>query len=327
MKRVIKCFCMMALVALAFTSCKKEEQKSIIKVSSEQLVVESEDRAYIRPDLQIVFEVGDRCMLFNIDNEVPTHSHCCVYKSLEEGASVSYEDVGYGTIAEDILDAYYGFYPGGEGHTVSLLPQGENKAKFRVEPTQEYRLNKVSMGDMYMAAKVDDVEHLSEASFDFKNICGILQLKPYEAAQRTVQSIEVVDNTFHLSGWVELIIPEVDPIEMRALFNAYNPSNEDYLRRLNEYKNRIGYNVTDAGYSVVLDCMGEESPNGVQLGSSKSNTPVFNIVLRPLALSNGFHLIFTFTDGTTKDVDLSSLTAVTITPNVIKPVSINLDSF
>lgn len=314
---------MMALVALAFTSCKKnEDTKSSFIASTQELVIQSEDedRAYIDEQSKIHFEIGDMCMLFNINEEVPTESHAALYEAVQQGNLVRFEQSGYGEIGEDMLDGYYGFYPGGPGHTMTDMEQ--NRCSFFVDTVQEYRVNRISVQDMYMASKSDQGTHLSEAHFMFKNVCGILQLKPYESARRTVTKIEIEDCGFHLTGWVNLIIPNVDPTYMQSLFNRYNPSNETYMAELNAYKDYVGYNVTEATNKITMYV-----PDGAQLGNSKNNTPIFNIVLRPLAMSQGFKITFTFSDGATKVVDLSSATSVVIKPNVMQPVSINLDSF
>lgn len=329
MKKVMKCMCMIAVVALAFTSCKKNEQKSTIVASTQEFVMQTEDgeRAYIENfgNHHIHFEVGDMCMLFNINETVPTQSHACAYEAIEEGDVVHFQNAGWGEIAEDIMDGFYGFYPGGPGQTITELSQGENKCKFFVDPIQEYREDMVSLKDMYMAAKVtpDEATTMTEANFAFKNICGILQLKPYEAAQRTVTSIEIVDNAFNLSGWCELIIPEVDADEMQALFNNFDMSNPTYVAQLQAYLNRVGYNMTDQGNSITLNV-----PGGVQLGATKAETPAFNFVLRPLALSQGFHVIFTFDDGSVKDCDLSHVTSIMMKPNVYRVnQGLNLDNY
>lgn len=325
MKKVMRCMCMMAIVALAFTSCKKNEQKSTFVASTQQLTVQAEDddRAYIADNMKIMFEEGDMCMQFNISVATPTQSHAALYVAQEGGQHVSFENAGLGEIAEDILDGYYAFYPGGPGHTITELGQGENKCKFYIAPEQEYRENKVGANAMYMAARVlpDEAAHLSDVQFQFKNICGVLRLKPYEAAKRTVTSIEIVDNAFDLSGWCELIIPEVDGEEMQSFFNNFDMSNPTYVAELNAYLNRLGYNMTEKGNSITLNI-----PGGVQLGDSKANTPAFNIVLRPLAMSQGCHIILTFADGSTKDMDLSAYNLMQ-KPNVVKPVNINCDNF
>lgn len=326
MKKVMKCLGMMALVALAFTSCKKEEKKSIISVSTEELIVVSEDRAYLNDAAgKPYFEVGDNIMVFNISKTTPTQSNCAVYGCTQEGDNVPFENLGYGDAAQDALDAgYYAFYPFVEPNEniITELNQGENKSKFRVQAEQTYREDKVSLGDLYMAGH-SDAPHLTQAvaSFHMQNIMGVFCLKPYEAAQRTVTSIEIVDNRFHLSGWVELIIPEVNATELKSLFNSYSDT-EAWMNRANEIKNRLGYNVTEGGYSITLNV-----PEGVQLGNSRSNAPQFNIVLRPLALSQGFHIIFTFDDGSVKDIDLSAIRTLCIRPNVRLDQYLNLDNF
>ncbi|MBQ5456118.1 MAG: hypothetical protein IIT63_09865, partial [Prevotella sp.] len=138
MKRVIRCFCMIALVALAFTSCKKQEQKSTVMIKTQELVDMDENRAYIASNNKIMFEQGDVVMIFNIDNEVPTHSHCAQYAAVQEGNFVRFENCGTGEVAEDILDAYYAFYPGGANNIHTEMAGGENKCQFYVAPTQEY---------------------------------------------------------------------------------------------------------------------------------------------------------------------------------------------
>ena len=327
MKKVIKCLGMMALVAVAFTSCKKDEPKSSITVASEDLItVDMEDRAYLHdPSNHTYFEIGDRVMVFNISETNPTESHCNVYESIGEGSNVRFVNSGYGDVAEDALDGgYYAFYPFVEPNQniITELNYGENKSKFRVQAEQTYREDKVSLGDLYMAGN-SNAAHLDAAvaNFQMQNIMGVLRLMPYEAAQRTVTQIQVVDNHFHLSGWVELIIPEVNPTELKALFNSYNTSDE-WMNAANAIKNRMGYNVTEAGYSITLNV-----PEGVQLGTTKANTPKFNIVLRPLALSQGFHIIFTFDNGDTKDVDLSHIRTLCIKPNTRLDQGLNLDNF
>ena len=217
------------------------------------------------------------------------------------------------------------FYPGGPNCTQTQLSDGENKAKFHINEVQKYRVDKVSLGDLFMCAVANNYD-FDNAYFTFYNLCGILQLQPYEAAQRTVTSIEVVDNEFNLAGWVELILPEIDPLEMKALLDNYDPNNTDYMNSLDEYKDRVGYEMTDTSYSILLNTAVEEFPDGVQLGPSKTTTPKFNIVLRPLALSHGCHIIFCFSDGSVKDVDLSQYNLM-IKSNVVKNLGLNLDAF
>ena len=343
MKRVIRLMGMMALVALAFTSCKKTEQKSVFRAATQQFVVEDEDRAYVDPARKIHFELGDVCMMFNISTDNPLTSHCATYAAVEDGNTVEFQNCGLGTVAENILDAgYFAYYPGnvgGANHVVTELEDGENKSAFLIRPEQNYRADMVSLEDMYMAAKVDDVAHLADADFTFKNLCGILSLKPYEANPRAVTEIQIIDNVFHLTGWVEVIIPELDPEEMLAMFNNYDMSNPSYMAALAAYKDRIGYRVYDVKgnyyqqnnlpYNMIGDNVTLKIDAPVQLGTSKATTPAFNIVLRPLAFAQGGHIIFHFADGSVKDCEIgpSEYNKYIMKPNLMKSIGMNMDLY
>jgi hypothetical protein len=333
---------MMALVALAFTSCKKnQETKQTFFATGAQLSYEyAEDRAYVDEQSMFHFEQGDVCMLFNIDETTPTKSHAALYGATEGGTRVPFVNIGYGEIGEDMLDDYYAFYPGGVGHMITYLSEGQNKCKFYVAPEQEYRTDMLPKDAMYAAAKGENDSHLmhGETDFVFQPICGVLRLLPHEdnPGTRKVTKIEVVDNVFMLSGLVELIIPEVNANEILSLFNNYDPSNSSYMTQLEAWKTRTGYHVTDETIEDMLTgethhyVMGHKMtlniPGGVQLGTSKNSTPAFNIVLRPLAMSQGSHIIFTFDNGDVKDCDLSHVSRL-IKPNVVLTQGLDLDNF
>ena len=339
MKKVLKCMGMMALVALAFTACKKNnDTKRSFYASGESLRIEnlSEDRAYVDTDSKFHFQQGDVCMVFNIDETTPTKSHAALYGAVEDGVTnVHFLNIDYGEVAEDMLDGYYAFYPGGPGRTVTYLYQGENKCKFYVAPEQEYREGMVPSNALYAAAKASDGSHLmGDTYFLFKPINGVLQLKLKDGNKRTITKVEIVDDGFNLRGLVELIIPEVDPAEMQALFDQYDLSNPAYVNRLNEYKARVGYNVTDEiihnpvdntdTHYVKGNRMTLNIPGGVQLADNYNDTPALNIVLRPLALSQGFHIIVTFDDNTTADWNLSNYTDLMIKPGTVHVVPGNM---
>jgi hypothetical protein len=342
MKKVLKCMGMMALVALAFTTCKKNETtKHTFHFNAPQLSYESldEDRMYVDDNWKGHFEHGDVVMLFNIDEETPTKSHAALYGTTEEGVTnVPFVNIGYGEIGEDMLDDYYAYYPGGVGHMITYLYDGENKCKFYVAPEQEYRPNMIPKDAFYCAAKGegDNVLMHGDVHFYMKPICGVIALRPYDAAQRTIKKIEIVDNVFNLSGLVELIIPEVDPVEMQALFDNYNPTNPTYMAQLEAYKNKVGYNVTGEdvynmltgetdhyvmGKRMTLNFSGDYE-NGVQLKPTKDET--FYVVLRPLALRYGFQVIFTFDDNTTATKTYAENPNRVIKPGIVAEQGVNL---
>jgi hypothetical protein len=343
MKKVLKCMGMMALVALAFTSCKKNETpKQTFVFNAPEFSYESmdEERLYIDVQGNGHFEQGDVCMLFNISEATPTKSHAALYGATESGVTgVPFVNIGYGEVGEDMLDGYYAYYPGGVGHMITYLADGQNTCEFYVAPEQDYRPNMVPKDALYNAAKGfgDDNLMYGQTHFNFKPICGVLALKPYENVEtpRTIKKIEIVDNVFGLSGLVNLIIPEVDPDELTALFNQFDMTNPAYVQRLNEYKARVGYNVRGGlvynmltgeydnyvyGKRMTLNIPGD----GVQMGTTKDNTPIFNIVLRPLALSQGCQIIFTFDNGDTAVKTYTANPLRIIKPGVVLGQGVNM---
>jgi hypothetical protein len=178
-----------------------------------------------------------------------------------------------------------------------------------------------------MAAKVDNVEHLTqtaspENAFYFRNICGVYDLILFDADAPKVKEISITDHVLDLSGWVELIIPEVDPDEMTALFNNYDPNNASYMQTLAQYLNRVGYNVTEKGNTITLT-MPEE---GVQIGATQADATHFNIVLRPLACLNDYTITVTLEDGTVKTKEVSNPNHV-VAPNTVKHIGYNLGNW
>lgn len=329
MKNTLKYICMMVLVALAVTSCHKtkEEQPRRSTFQATTGYVESEDldlnKVYISSDYKIYFEEGDVVMLFNLSKEHPSQSHCATYETVGEGDTVAFQNCNWGQVAEDPLDGgYFAYYSGnfisGDGiehYVITELSEGENRCKFFLSPTQTYREDMVSRNALPLVASVDSVQ-LSDANFTFKSPCGILSLKPYEANPRSVTQIEIVDDSLNISGWVELIVDEFNYKEMERAFNIGDSSWE-------AWKTKVGYQLTgpNMGNSVTLNI---NSP--VQLGSSSASTSVFNIVLPPLALSFGGHIIFTFSDGSLMDCDIPA-NVITIRPNVCRVKGLNLDDY
>ena len=306
MKKVMKCVCMIVLVALPFTSCNKAEKKhsstfrATIKDAGFEVV--GEDKAYVAPDNTIQFEQGDVCMIFNIDENHPANSQCATYEALESGNCVEFQNCGLGEVAEDRLDYFIAFYPGGSDRLQSQLGEDYNKAKFIIPEEQNYRENMVSRGDLIMSAMVNKTK-LSQGRFVFESIMGVLQLQPYESAQRSVTKIEVIDNFINLTGEMILRIDELDKDKSSIVFDAMDGSKAE--------NNKMTLNLPSGG---------------VQLGNSKASTPKFNIALRPLAMYNGCHIVFTFDDGNVKDVEIAS-NVIYIKPNVVTNVGLNLDNY
>lgn len=329
MKKITKCMCMMGVVALAFTSCKKKEdsQAFAFNHSIEQLVSDegSLEKAYVDDNFTFQFEVNDHVELFNIGDNTGLSSSCGLYKV---NSSMLLEPTGTGGAAMPTTAGnFYAFYPG-DNVTAGSEFYNENQATFRLDPTQTCQVNAdgkpmVPAGALYMAAKDETATSLSQSFFNFKNICGVLSPKFYSPSGKTVESIEITDNTFNLVGDVTLKIHEVEPVYMTTLFRNYNDS-PAYMSELNAYKSLLGYQISgDVRKTVVLDCS-QVAGGGVQLGQTKAEATRFFIVLRPLALLNGCDIKINFTDSTSKTIH--STKDNRISPNIIKNISaVNVD--
>jgi hypothetical protein len=310
MNKFAKTLCMMAVVVLAFTSCKKNNQdvKSIaFNGSFEQFQVEESafNRAYIDADFNTCLEEGDSLMIFNIYAANPSSSQAATF---EMGTGTQLNFVSGDDLTSPTTGYYYAFYPAGN---VTLNLSDQNKAVFRLDDTQYYREDNngnpmIPKDALYMAAKDptnnQDGDH---AYFDMKNICGVLAVRLYSASGRTITAIHVADSAFNLVGDVTLKIDKVNPSEMTTLF--YNYDNSQYQQELATYINEVGYSVENKGNTVTLD-LGA----GVTLSQSYDNPSVFYIVLRPLALKTRSSITVDFKDG-------SSLTIPSNASNIIKP--------
>jgi hypothetical protein len=329
MKKIVTSICMVALVALAFTSCKKKETSQVFAFNgtTEQLVNDegSFEKVYLDDNYKVQFEENDIIELFNITNATGTTSAAGMYYLNSNLQFVPSSAQTY--LNPTTSGNYYAFYPG--DNVVALNLYNENRATFRLDATQYCRLDDATGKPMipnhalYMAAKDEQHQNLFETFYNFKNICGVLSCKFYSPSGKKVKSIAVTDKKFRLVGDVTLKIHEVDPVEMTYLFRNYS-DNPDYLQQLNEYKSRVGYAISGTtGNTVVLDCS-QVAGGSVQLGQTKEEATRFFIVLRPLALLNGCDIVITFDNNDTYEIH--STRDNRISPNIIRNISaVNVD--
>lgn len=325
MNRIAKSICMIAVIALAFTACKKNDTdtKTLqFKGSTEAMMVVDEEfgeKVYMDGNNRIQFEAGDYVSIFNVENADGTGSQCALFEVVTPD---NWQNVSGPINGSHTTGAYYAYYPGGDSYVNTTQLTNGNRVKFTLWPTQQDRRdgdNKpmIPYQSLYAAA-VDSIHNLNDAWFNFKNICGILSLKLYSPSGKTVTSIAVTDNRYNLVGDVTLKINEVSPTYMTTLFRNYNENNADYMTELNAYLNRIGYKVTSGqaiiGNTVTLNC-----GNGITLGTTKAKATEFYIVLRPLALLKGCTVKVFFSNGT--DTEIKSTKNNCIGPNVIKKMS------
>lgn len=317
MNKITKGLCMMAVVALAFSSCKKQENTKTDSVvfnhTTEQMVTVNDEnefeKVYFDPQNVIAYEVGDQLMLFDI-REGGNGSRAAAYELVTENDQTLLTTVaGQTALDATTTGAYYAFYPATNVRNVTSLTNG-NRATFQLSTTQTYRPNDgtntmLPKGALYIAAKAEE-STLNDAMFICRNICGVLKLNFYSPSGKQIQSIEVTDNKFNIVGDVELKIDEVDPDYMSDLFGRYS-DDATYQTELSNYLQRLGYNTSNATNKVTLDC-----GNGVQIGATKAAATPFYIVMRPLALLKGCSIKVNFVGGGSKVINSTK-------NNVIKP--------
>ena len=319
MRKIVRGICMLTVVALAFTSCKKNEQNaSSFNGKTQVLEVDNGERAYIENSTnQMNFEEGDQVMLFNIDNEAQG-SESALYHAESTGTLVKF--IADEQMTTTAFDNFYAFYPG-----ANVVPDlgNENYAKFPIAGTQVYREDAqgkpiISKDHLYMAAKAD-TKDLAKTTFVFNNICGVLVMSLYSSANVTkyVQSIEIEDKFYHLVGDVHLKVDGVDAEKLQGFFTNYNPQNPEFIRYVQD---DLGYYVDGKTSKIMtLDCtsvVNDNEPNGVKLNATPAAAKAFCIVLRPLALSQGFTMRVNYVDANGQS---DTFTISTNRNNMIKP--------
>lgn len=319
MKKITKTLCMMAVVALAFSACKKQTPSSdqmVFNHSMEQMVTVNDEnefeKVYYDPSNVIAFELGDQLMLFDI-REGGEGSANSLYELVTADNQTYLTVVStYSKLPETTTGAYYAFYPGGN---VVGTNMAENRATFRLDSDQTYRpadpakpgCTMLPRGALYIAAKAES-KTLATAMFNCRNICGVLKLNFWSPSGKKVSSIQVTDNAFNIVGDVNLKIDEVDPDYMSSLFSRYS-EDATYQAELKQYLDDLGYNATGTK-TVTLNCA-----EGVALGNTKAAATPFYIVMRPLALLKGCTIRVNFVGGGYKEFKSTK-------NNVIKPNTI-----
>jgi hypothetical protein len=324
---------MIAVMVLAFTACKKnntDTQTLVLNCTTEQMRVDDEQpgaKVYLDKKNRIRFEENDLITIISVPDTTDgtvTGATYATYKVVSNAMT---------KISGDIADtvgskgAYFAYYPGQVTTDMHFDSIGfENRVKFTLAGTQVYRpdangLPQVPKGALYIAAKDGEHKDVTQTSFKFKNICGILGVRLFSPHGAIVKSIEVTDNAFNIVGDVTLKIHEVDPEYMTYLFQNFNMSNPSYVTELNNYLRRVGYYIDGTvSKSVKLDC-----GSGVTLANNANSATEFYIVMRPLALSKGSFIKVELED---REAIIPSSQYNCIAPNTIRRLmAINVDNY
>ena len=314
MKKVTRIFGMFCMVgALAFaTSCNKEkETNSTISVGIPQMteVVVEGDRAYIDEDYAFMWHGDDEIMVYNLAAD-PTQSVMSVFHNQAGAGNASPlatfqgEDVGGPKEYE-----YRYFYP------VSMVSQDmaelrdENRQTFTVSPDQYYMMyegaDPISMVDpeaMPMSINTDNLHKYAQ----LKQMFGIARFI-FKAKRNNiinVETIAITDNFWNLTGDLSVKLHAVDTIELNQLWDEYagDPTSGAYAAHFLSYAiGELGYSPNPTGKTITMHCMHPDYDDPtISVGQAIGQTPnltMFNFILRPLALSEGFTLTITGTTG------------------------------
>lgn len=299
MKRSNRLFfavCVAGSLALLVSSCKKNEENTKATISLPQFEEYGdvdEGKAYIDfSNNSIKWNGNDEVMFYNLDADDGTQTIKAVYTT---GASA--EGQASAVFTGDDLgakkDHFFVFYPTSKIVNGTQALDADNYETFSVDGEQTYTLINgqptVDPSALAAACETDNVQ-----SFTLKHIFGIMRLKL--KGVKTVERIEVVDNSFNLYGNVSMKLHEVNMTTFSEIMDVYATNYGAHEQALAEYLQTLGYSSEPEGKVMTLNC-----PNGVQLSSTTQT--VFYIMMRPGALVNGFKVNVFFTDGTHDAVD------------------------
>jgi hypothetical protein len=350
MKRIAKLMCLIALVALVGTACKKQEEKRTFTASLGDGEWKTDEKLYLE-GRKMWFEENDQVILCNVDYDDPEASCSDLFYAEADGVSTTFAPVNGSTTLNNVkLDAFFAYYPGGVGPD-GVTPMasfdwdgtsGEiyhpehqpNYGCFKLLPRQDYRTISgnvyIPKYTLYAAAKDETATKWEDTHFNFSPIGGIFNMKFFHTKQYCneiwVDSIQLTDPQRNLVGNVYLRIDRVDPITLEQLILNYNPNSQLYLNDLEDYIRYVGYRVpgihegnTDLSHTLTLNCLTPETPTGVKVSLDKNNPTQFVLGVRPAAFYAGLTIDMWFHDenGTPHHYQKSTTTNCLVKPNYV----------
>ena len=317
-KKIIYGICMMSLVALVATSCKKKEDTAM-KFTAEIMAVEDgdNDRAYLDPNSKLTYwNAGDELKVYNINENDYRQSITQIY-------TVNMTVNGISSITGGAMgnaDVYYAFYPA-EMAEDSLL-EG-NYQKFVIPDFQPMVTNPsgswtVGGTSLPMAATATR----QDPTFHFQHIFGVARFKltcqgdtdpditDPNARLRYLKQLVITDNHFHLSGTVTLKPHKLNVQKLQDIMTAFKGGQElqdiadynDYV--LSHTGNGLGYSATGGSNTITYDFSNLNGGKGLQMNSDYDQYANVLVGLRPGALAYGFTLTATIGQDGMDDYDV-----------------------
>lgn len=332
------CVSVLALgLAFIASSCKKDQETASITVTTSTLEEEDNDaRVYVdfSDRNRMKWNANDRIMIYNLD---PTDGNAAIVQEFHTDASAegeitaTFHGPAVGAPQSDL--GYFFFYPAA---MTSAAVDEDNRATFTVGDTQHYTelrtkkgavISTIEPGTMAQAATSQDLH------FQMNNIFGVARV--YLMGNQEVVKVELIDNTFNLTGSAKVCLPNVDAATMLAYVEAYKQGAISYLDMYDYLSDMLLYYPMPTGTMMTLDCSNYTDANGeVQHGVQLTNPDAksFMFCLRPGALSNGFTLRVYYSDHTGTEIEfdtenLENPREYCIVPGRIKGIRLKVDGY
>ena len=150
-----------------------------------------------------------------------------------------------------------------------------------------------------------------------------VRVKDTRNSGKKLNSVTITDSNMHLTGSMSILIPalksaDLDAMKTLGVNYKANGNADAYWTEMNNRLHEIGYMPNGTGYSVTLDC---SAANGVTINNSYK---FFLMPLRPGALMDNFTVTLTYTDGTTREVNVLADKRYISIPGYYTNVSIDL---
>ena len=290
MKKVLYGICMLGLVAMISTSCKKnDEQQGTTFTVSTATWVDEDMKAYYDPNPAqncFLLETGDKIKVYNINNDDPSKSLSRVFTVDASNQTI------HGSAVGTMMDSYYAFYPADMAPENHLGNQNRDRFYFDNEqyafqiggPTS----TSYTIGNNAVPMCAQSTSDLNFKFYTIYGICNIRLYGPQDSSEEMrVTGIEIVDNEYHISGgYTEFKVNGINQTKIETLMNKFTSSDPTFEAEYASYlQDDLGYLARQNSYTLTYRC--ENLPGGGVL-LNYSNPANFRIGLRPMALSEGF---------------------------------------
>jgi hypothetical protein len=317
MKKIVRTLCLVAMVALVATSCRKNEESTKFEVKMGETygfeVGPSLDgsKAYFDPNSGWSFKWSDddKLVVYNLSSDWQ-QSKVATFQAAPGSQGQQYttfsttEEIGQ---KKDL--GFFAFYNLSKAH--KDIKEG-NRETFEVSKDQYYEGSyRCDPTAMVMASTVEDADSHHLSGLFMQHIFGYLDVAIADnVGGKKVREIIVTDKKWNLTGQLSLLLPEVSASEFTNLMNLCATNNSSYLTELNTYLNTLGYSAQGDGKTITLHCGDFQLP--------WRQWQYFLISLRPGALYKGFIVRINYSDGTWAEKEFDPV-QVDCMPYLIKP--------